>query len=200
MRPLVCFLLAPALWAAPILNLSNFQSSAQVSTLPTGSFFGFEFSTVMYDSGDPLTAYLPIGGGGYLTANTSGMQTIDAHASVDFSVPGYLVTRVMAVGFVYHGGAWASADYTVSTPCHADSSQRVCAPPYGLQSGTITASMQMYTTQQPMERVADGSEVRNPTLMLTLEPMHSPEPGTFGLVLLAVGAITARYRPGRARH
>lgn len=192
------------IFAAPIqptLTLSNFQSSAQLSELPTGFFYGFAFSPdVRYDSADPLTAYVSIGKGAYVWATPAAAQSVHAEASVVFDVPGYRVTRIFTLGSVASDGASASGDFAISSPCQAYS-HRICAlPEGGTSSGTIVASMDMFTTTPPAfplpdggsTYLASGAHVFNPTLQLTL--VHNPEPASLGLIAVGIVFLAVKYK------
>jgi hypothetical protein len=193
----IVILLAAASAQASIVNLSNFQSSVDMTPIALGNFTGFGFSTVSMGVGDhgEITAYLTLGDGGYLNSNPVA-QSIFAQASVDFDSPGYLVTRIYLYGQAVDDSAMASEAYGVTAPCTAtiygseSYGSRACGiANKGIEHGTITAWMRISTGVDNDPPRSNGY-IRGPQVALTLVP--NPEPGTMLLIggaLIVLGVI-----------
>lgn len=193
----IVILLAAASAQASIVNLSNFQSAVDKSELPFGTFNGFGFSMVTWDVGEhgETVAVLALGNGGALSSNPAA-QFIHAVASVDFAVPGYLVTRIYLRGQAYDDSTMASESLGMSfQSCSAliygseSYGSHTCIPGSGMESGTITAWLDMRTGVDNDPPRSNGY-VRGPQVELTLVP--NPEPGTMLLIggaLIVLGVI-----------
>jgi PEP-CTERM motif len=194
----IVILLAAASAQASIVNLSNFQSSADVSMNGYGTFNGFSFSTVTMGVGNyggEIIAVLTLGDGGELSSNRVA-QRISAQASVDFASPGYLVTRIYLGGWATDNGVAASESWGVTSPCTAaiwgseSYGSRICVPDGGIESGTITAWMHMSSDADNRTNTRDHGFITYPQIQLTLVP--NPEPGTMLLIggaLIGLGLI-----------
>lgn len=201
---LLCFLVAPALFGAPIsplLTLFNFQSTLTIET-SGNDYAGFAFLAqpgFSIDSSGNMTGvlYLP----GTSLSSSGGEQSIRAHTSADFTTtPGYVLQLIILNGSVRSDGPLAGGSAGISMPCTisvgSDNGGIPCKPPGsypdGVDHGTVSADMSLYSSNLGADHRADLVMFSGLTIQFNIEAVANPEPTPALMVLAGLALLGVR--------
>jgi len=179
----------------PTIILSNFQTSETLSvTLGYSQFSGFGFTEAIVNNNQII---MSLGSGGILHSNPT-PQSLIATASVDFALDSYKVIGISLTGIaIDDGGSTGEAfgisklgleSCTLAMSGSLSTRSGFCPIQAGLESGTISVWMRMYSDKQIYR--SDTGEIIMPQIVLTVTP--NPEPLTpilIGIGLIVIGMI-----------
>ena len=209
---IVILLTAASAQASTIVNLSNYQATVDQSVVAdSGGGLAFSGATDLPSTypGYPTTipgavmVLIDILGGGRIR-NEAVAQYIHATASVDYTTPGYHLTRINVYGNVMDDGSGVGGNVWITSPCEAGVNQSCTLPLNAPESGTFTAFLNMRSDAwiiglphpSPDDTGFAGQLRLEMVLVPDTEPgtalVPTPEPGTMLLIggaLIGLGVI-----------
>lgn len=188
----VCFVVGP-------VTFSNCQVSSTTSPLGLPPMtFSFSPGTFNVPPGSFNTEVM-ITGPSYFLSDDTVSQSVAETLTADFSMEGYRVALVTGIGVAQDTGVHVSENIFTNAPCSALIASGTgvtfsCTPPSGLQSGSLSVTLEIHSTVCPQGPFCDAGQVGGADIILELLPV--PEPSAFVLMSLGViGAGLARRRP-----